>query len=96
MTGVKKIQNNQISLMNDLEHNACSRLLMSEGKLTLQSEDADEEACYDVHREIFKRRKLGKFLKQSDFLSFNLKFEEEAGMIEIMEMSISSVGWQLR
>ena len=70
MTGVMKIQNNQISLMSDLEHNSHSRLLMSEGELTLESEDADEETCYEIRREMFKRRMLGKFLKQSAFFVF--------------------------
>ena len=70
MTGVKKIQNNQISLMNDLEHNACSRLLTSEGELTLESEDADEETYYEIRQETFKRSKLGNFLKQSAFFVF--------------------------
>ena len=70
ITGVAKIQNNQITLMNDLEHNACSRLLISEGSSSLEAEDTNEVAFYEARREMLKCRKLGNFSKQSSFFVF--------------------------
>ena len=48
MAESKKIQNNPVTLMNDLEHNACSLLLISQGASILEAEDTNEVACYEV------------------------------------------------